>query len=587
MSILSELSELCGEAFAQAGADSSVGNVVYSQRPDLCQFQCNDAMPAAKKAGKNPRELADAVAAILAQADEIASVEVAGPGFLNIKVTPEYLQSKIAEAANSEAFGLSPYGDKKVMIDYGGANVAKSLHVGHLRTALIGESLKRTYRLAGFETLGDVHLGDWGLPMGQLVAIMELEQPEMVYFDETYEGDYPTESPVTIQDLEILYPKASSMCKEDSQFAEKAQLATVALQEGRRGYRALWQHFFNVSAEALKETYGSLGVEFDLWLGEASVADRVDAMIKRISKTGVSEESDGALVVNVVQEDDKEDIPPLMLLNSRGGLTYGTTDVATIEERVDDFNVDKVVYIVDNRQSLHFEQVFRTSRLSGIAPDDVELIHAANGTVNGPDGSPLKTRDGNLPRLIDLVAESGDLALEKINEGNLAQDFDVAARTELAKKVGIAALAYGELSNHRLTNYSFDLDRFTNLKGQTGPYLQYVAVRAKSTQAKANEAGISAGNFKTPCHEAETSLILVVLKLQEVVERTIEQNAPNLLAEYAYEVASTFNQFYDQCHILSQESSETQQSWLALVAFTEEMLKQLCFMLCIPVPDRM
>ena len=349
----------------------------------------------------------------------------------------------------------------------------------------------------------------------------------------------------------------------------------------------MWQHFRDVSIAELEKNYSRLGVGFDLWFGEATVSDRTPAMIERIAAAGVSKESEGAVIVDVVTEEDTAEIPPLMLLNSRGGLTYATTDVATIEERVDDLKMNKIVYIVDNRQALHFEQVFRTSRLAKIAGEDVELIHAPNGTVNGPDGKPLKTRDGNLPRLEDLISDASKLALKQLDDNSLATEYEQSERAEIAHKVGLAALTYGELHNHRMTNYNFDLERFTQLKGQTGPYLQYVAVRTASNLRKAKEQGLAPGDFAPWAHESEAALALQLLKFPEVIDRTLEQYAPNQLAEYAYELASSFNTFYDCCHIVSQTDETIRGSWLALVKLTNELLSKVCELLLIPVPERM
>lgn len=593
MSVISELSEIFGSAFESVGADRSHALVTYSQRPDLCQFQCNGAMPAAKSAGMNPRELAEKVVEAINQNPEyntvISDLSIAGPGFLNIDIEPSFIAEILSATAASANFGLNENQDakKKVLLDFGGPNVAKSLHVGHLRTAIIGESLMRTYAFAGVEATSDVHLGDWGLPMGQLIAAIEDSSPDLPYFDPEFSGEYPKESPVTIQDLEVLYPEASARCKVDEAFAQQAQLATKQLQDGHPGYRALWQHFRDVSVAELKKNYGALGVDFDLWLGEASVNDRLPAMLERIEKTGVSKTSDGAVIVEVVAEEDTAEIPPLMLLNSRGGLTYAATDVATIEERVDDLGIDKIVYIVDNRQSLHFEQVFRTSRLAQIAGEEIELIHAPNGTVNGPDGKPLKTRDGNLPRLEDLISDAKDLALKQLDENSLATEYDQQERNDIAHQVGLAALTYGELQNHRTTNYNFDLERFTQLKGQTGPYLQYVAVRTASNLRKAEEQGLTPGEFAPWVDDSEANLALNILRLPEIIDRTLEQSAPSQLAEYVYELASSFNTFYDCCHIVSQTDPRIQQSWLALVKLTNQVLTKLCHLLLVPVPDRM
>ncbi len=583
------LSQLVGDAFEAQGIDRSRGDVVVSQRPDLSQFQCNGALAAAKEVDRAPRDIATAVAEILAADVRIAVVDVAGPGFLNVSVTDEWLAEIVAATAKDPHFGVPPAENPKtVIVDYGGPNVAKDLHVGHLRPAVIGESLKRLHKLAGHDVRGDVHLGDWGLPMGQLIAELEDRHPELPYFVEGAVGPFPDTSPVTIEDLQVLYPEASARSKTDEVFQARAQAATVALQEGHRGYRALWSHFRDVSVEALRSIYDRLGVEFELWLGEASVADRVNGMVEALRIAGHAVESDGAIVIDVGQETDKKELPPLMLRNSRGGSTYAVTDLATIQERVEDFGATDLVYVVDLRQSLHFEQVFRAARLTGMAPErSVRLTHAGNGTVNGADGKPFKTRDGSLPRLGALLDDVSELAMRRLDENDLAKGFPDAERAEIARLVGLGALKFGELSNHRTTNYVFDLERFTLLQGRTGPYLQYVAVRTRSVLARAAEAGFVPGDFLPPHHDAERALVLVLLQWPEVVARSLEGFAPNTVAEFAYDVAGAFNQFYDACHILSESDAGVRGSWLALVDLTHRLLVDVLEVLTIEVPERM
>ncbi len=589
MSLLTRLSNLVGDVFEQQGIDRARGEVVVSQRPDLSQFQCNGALAAAKQVGRTPRDIATAAAEALAADPRIAMVDVAGPGFLNISVTDDLLAEIAAETAADASFGVPQATEPKtVIVDYGGPNVAKDLHVGHLRPALIGESVKRLHVLAGHNVRGDVHLGDWGLPMGQLIAALEDQHPELEYFVEGATGPFPDTSPVTIEDLQVLYPEASARSKADVSFQAAAQAATVALQDGHPGYRALWSHFRSVSVDALREVYDRLGVEFELWLGEASVAERVEPMVTSLLADGSAIESDGAIVVEVSEASDKKELPPLMLRNSRGGATYGVTDLATIAERVDDFGATDIVYVVDLRQSLHFEQVFRAARLTNIAPEaSVRLSHAGNGTVNGADGKPFKTRDGSLPRLAALLDDVSELAMRRLDENELALECPPDERAEIARLVGLGALKFGELSNHRTTNYVFDLERFTLLQGRTGPYLQYVAVRTRSILTRAAEAGFSPGAFVAPSHDAERALILTLLQWPEVVARSLEGFAPNTVAEYAYDIAGVFNQFYDACHILSASDPAVRDSWLALVDLTHRLLIEILGVLTIEVPERM
>ncbi|MEZ5227968.1 MAG: arginine--tRNA ligase [Acidimicrobiales bacterium] len=589
MSIVTTLSSLVGDAFEAQGIDRSRGEVVVSQRPDLSQFQCNGALAAAKEVGRSPRDIADGVAEALRADSRIAMVDVAGPGFLNLSVTDDFLADVVAATAADPHFGVSPAEDPKtVIVDYGGPNVAKDLHVGHLRPAVIGESVKRLHKVAGHDVRGDVHLGDWGLPMGQLLAELEDRHPELPYFVEGAVGPFPDTSPVTIEDLQVLYPEASARSKADEVFQARAQAATVALQDGHRGYRALWSHFRTVSVDALRAIYDRLGVEFELWLGEASVADRVDGMVEKLLAEGHAYESDGAIVIDVSEPTDKKELPPLMLRNSRGGSTYAVTDLATIQERVEDFGATDIVYVVDLRQSLHFEQVFRAARRTGMAPErSVHMTHAGNGTVNGPDGKPFKTRDGSLPRLGALLDDVTELAMRRLDENGLAAGFPPEERAEIARLVGLGALKFGELSNHRTTNYVFDLERFTLLQGRTGPYLQYVAVRTRSVLAKAADAGFVPGALIAPTHDAERALALVLLQWPEIVARSLEGFAPNTVAEFAYEVAGAFNQFYDACHILSEPNPAVRDSWLALVDLTHRLLVEVLDVLTIEVPERM
>lgn len=588
MSLLSDLSTIVGDAFQAAGLERRLGDVVVSQRPELGQFQCNGALAGAKAAGRNPREIAQDVAGMVTAHPIIARVEIAGPGFLNLDVTDDELAARLAALAADERLGV-PLVDRprKVIVDYGGANVAKDLHVGHVRVALIGESLKRMFLLVGHDAIGDVHLGDWGAPMGQLIAEMEDRFPELPYFDPDHTGPYPTESPVTIDDLQEMYPIASSKAKDDPDFGARTRLATVQLQNGRPGYRALWEQFRAVSIAALKDVYDSLDVHFELWLGEASVHDRIKPMVDRMIAAGVAVESDGAIVVDVQRDDDKREVPPLMLVNSRGGYTYATSDLATIEERVADMGAEEIVYVVDLRQSLHFEQVFRAAHRAGIAGPDVVLDHSGNGTVNGPDGRPFKTRQGGIPRLRDTVAEAIERARRRLDESDIAVGYSDEERAEIARRVGLAALKYGDLSNHRASDYSFDLERFTQLQGKTGPYIQYVAARAGSLLSKAADRGWGPGRPVAASVDAERELILELSRLPEVIDRSIDQRAPNHLAEYAFELAGRFNRFYDACHVLTEPDEARRASWLTLVETTRRQLTLVLGLLGIEVPERM
>ncbi len=588
MSIVDELTNLVGDAFEAEGLDRSYGTVGVSQRPDLAQFQCNGAMASAKVARKAPFEIAERIAEIAGADPRIAEAGVAKPGFVNLTVTDAFLAEQATAAADDATFGLGrPSEVRSVVVDYGGPNVAKALHVGHLRPAIIGESLKRLFAATGHEVVGDVHLGDWGLPMGQLVAWLSIHRPELPYFDESITGGYPTESPVTIEDLQVMYPQASGRYKEDEKFQALAQRATVEIQDGRPGYVALWEHLRAVSVDDLKSTYDQLGVHFELWYGESTVADRLDPLVEELRAKGVAIESDEAIVVEVAEEGDKAEVPPLMLLNSRGGATYALTDLATIAQRVDEQDLDEAVYVVDLRQQLHFEQVFRAARRGGIVGDGVVLVHAGNGTVNGPDGKPFKTRDGNLPSLSGLIGEVKTLAEKRLEENDLATDYPPDERARIAELVGLGALKYGELSNHRTSGYAFDLEKFTLFQGQTGPYLQYVAARMSSVLSKLAEEGIEPGALLAPSRPAERDLMLCVLRWPEVAARALEGYSPTVVAEYAYELAGAFNRFYEQCHIRSEADPAVQGSWLGLVEVARGLLGLVLDVLVIEVPERM
>jgi arginyl-tRNA synthetase len=587
-SITRHLSDLFGSAFAGLGLDPALGTVVASQRPELGQFQCNGALAAAKAAGRNPRELAEEVAAVVSGDPTVAAVSIAGPGFINVDVTDDHLAAVLGAKVGDDRLGLEmPAEPVRYVVDYGGPNVAKELHVGHLRPAIIGESVKRLIAFAGHEAIGDVHLGDWGTPMGQIIALLAERRPELPYFDPDQTGPFPAESPVTVDDLEELYPQASARAKEDAAFAEAARAATVALQDGRPGYRALWQHFRDVSVASMEAIYDDLDVHFELWYGESSVHDRIAPMIERIRAKGVIVESDGALIIDVAEPGDTKEIPPLLLVKRDGGYLYGTTDLATIEERVDDLGAGSLVYVVDARQSLHFEQVFRAARKAGIAPPGVTMEHDPFGTVNGPDGKPMRTRDGNLPRLRGLIDDAVTRAEQRLEENDLATGYDAAERAEIARAVGIAALKYGDLSNHRTSDYIFDLDRFVAFEGKTGPYMLYGAVRIRSILRNAVERGLATGTILPPTVDAERALMLRLTRFEDVIARALEFRAPNHLAEYSYEVATDFNRFYEVCHILNEPDPPRQASWLGLVDLTLATLRTLLDLLAIEAPERM
>ena len=533
-SLLAELNATAAAAFAAEGLPVEFGQVQASDRPDLAQFQCNGALAAAKAAKANPRAIAEKIAARLKASPLFADVAIAGPGFINLKLKDEALQSRLQALAAKSERGLPETGKgKKVVIDFGGPNIAKPMHVGHLRSAVLGDCLQRLFRANGWQVTSDIHMGDWGLPMGQLIseiAHRKLAPPQ--YFDPKFKGPFPPLANITMQTLEELYPAASAACKADPKRLEEARQATAELQVGRPGYRALWQHFVKVSVEGLAREYGSLGVHFDWWKGEAHVDSLIAPMIEKLKKDGIAIMDEGALIVRVEEPNDTKEMPPLILLKSDGAVLYGTTDLATIIDRVREADPDLILYVVDQRQHGHFEQVFRAAReahLNGHA----ELEHIGFGTMNGPDGKPFKTRAGGVMKLFDLIAMASDEATKRITEAGLAADYPEEERRAIARAVGIGALKFADLSNHRLSNYIFDLDRFTRFEGKTGPYLQYAAVRIKSILRKAQDEGFKNAGPVIRSNE-ERNLALQLLALPETLAAAEHKRAPNILCDYVF-----------------------------------------------------
>lgn len=581
-----ELSAIAGRAFVEEGLSAEFGLVKPSDRPDLAQFQCNGALAAAKKGGGNPRALAMKIVDRLKAVAIFAKLEIAGPGFINIDLTDTALDSRACAIAKDKRLGAPETGSGKTMvIDYGGPNVAKPMHVGHLRSAIIGDCLKRLFRGNGWTVIGDVHLGDWGLQMGQLISEVGLRGIAPVYFDEAFTGPYPDQSPVSMDDLEVLYPAASAACKADPERLELARKATAELQNGRPGYVALWKHFFAVSETGLKREYASLGVEFDLWNGEASVDPLIAPMVEDLKARGFAEMSEGALVVPVAEPADKKEIPPLILLKSDGAVLYGTTDLATIVDRVKSIDPDLMLYVVDQRQHGHFEQVFRAAKKAGIS-GKAALEHAGFGTMNGPDGKPFKTRAGGVMKLFDLIAMTTEEAKKRLTEAGIGADYPAEEQEKIAQQVGVAALKFADLSNYRLTDYIFDLERFTKFEGKTGPYLQYAAVRIRSILRRAAEEGLvgTAPVIRSP---EERALVLQILALADAMEAAEEKRAPNILCEYVFTLAQNFSRFYAEHHVMSEHDEEKRLSRLALCALTLGVLAKVLDLLGIEVPERM
>lgn len=585
--ILDVLSEEMGRAFEEAGYETSLGKVSVSNRPDLCEYQCNGAMAGAKKYHKAPLVIAGEVAEKLAESEVFAGAEAVAPGFLNLKISEEFLLKQLRQMAEEPKFGLeAPEKKKRIIIDYGGANVAKPLHVGHLRSAVIGESIKRINRYVGHEVIGDVHLGDWGLQMGLVIMGLKERKPDLVYFDESYTGEYPREAPFTISELEEIYPASSAKSKEDADYKALAMEATYKLQNGVRGYRALWQHILNVSVADLKKNYSSLNVEFDLWKGESDVHELIPEMVAYMKENGYAYISDGALVVDVKKDTDTKEVPPCMILKSDGASLYNTTDLATIMERMRLYHPDEIIYLTDKRQDLYFDQVFRCARKTKLVEPETELKWIGFGTVNGKDGKPFKTRDGGVMRLETLIQDTKDEMYRKIREG---REMSEEEARKVADMVAISALLYGDLSNQASKDYVFDVDRFTSFEGDTGPYILYTIVRIKSILAKYREQG---GNpesteLRKAENTSEKELMMELVQFQAMMQNAAEETAPHKVCAYVYDLANAFNHFYHETKILGEEKEERKQGLIALLVLTLNVLESCIDVLGFSAPDKM
>ena len=570
------------EAFKAAGYDEELSN-----RPDLCEYQCNGAMAGAKKYKKAPIMIANAVVEELADSKYFASAEAVNPGFINLKLAPEVVAEYLNEMAADENLGVEKEKNpKKVIIDYGGPNVAKPLHVGHLRSAIIGESIKRIIRFKGNDVTGDIHLGDWGYQMGLIITELKKRKPELPYFDESFEGEYPEEAPFTISELEEIYPTASAYAKEHDDYREEALHATYLLQNGYKGYRAIWKHIMNVSVTDLKKNYERLSVDFDLWKGEADAQAYIPDMVEMLKEKGFAHYDEGALVVDVAEETDKKEIPPCMILKSDGAALYDTTDLATLVEREELFQPNEVIYVVDKRQELHFVQVFRCAKKTGIVKEDTKLTFLGFGTMNGKDGKPFKTREGGVMRLENLIREITEKMYEKITENRTVSEEEAKAT---AKMVGMAAIKYGDLSNQAAKDYVFDVDRFTSFEGNTGPYILYTIVRIKSILNKYKESGKSMDDIKilSATSESEKALMLEAAKFGSVMENVYEELAPHKICAYIYDLANAFNRFYHETKILGEENAEKQKSYIALLKVTKDVLEGCIDVLGFEAPERM
>ncbi|MBO5031833.1 MAG: arginine--tRNA ligase [Lachnospiraceae bacterium] len=587
--LLELISEEMKNAFEAAGYERELGKVTISNRPDLCEYQCNGAMAGAKQYKKAPIMIANDVAAKLADSSVFEKAEAAAPGFLNLKLKNEFVGHYVKEMRVAKKYGVEEAENPlKIVIDYGGPNVAKPLHVGHLRSAIIGESVKRIARFMGHNVIGDIHLGDWGQPMGLIMNELKIRKPELVYFDESYTGDYPTEPPFTISELEEIYPFASKRSKEDEEYKANAMACTFKLQSGVRGYRALWNHIIAVSVTDLKKNYEKLNVDFDLWNGESSVHDLIPGMVDEMKKGGYAYISDGALVVDVKEETDTKEIPPCMILKSDGAALYNTTDLATILMRMEQEKPDELVYLTDKRQELYFEQVFRCARKTKLVKPETKLVHIGFGTMNGKDGKPFKTREGGVMRLENLIQEINDEMLRKITDN---REVDENEAKQTAEIVALSALKYGDLSNQASKDYIFDIDRFTSFEGDTGPYILYTIVRIKSILAKYTENGQDVeavlSKIKAPVNESEKQLMLELASYNASMQAAYDELAPHKICAYIYGLANAFNHFYHETKILTEEDEEQKAGWIALLALTRDVLETSIDLLGFSAPERM
>ena len=569
-------------AFVAAGYDAAFGRVTVSNRPDLCEYQCNGALSAAKQYKCAPIQIANAVAAQLDKAD-FSMCEAVMPGFLNLKLSDAFLQQYVEAMRTAPDFGVEKLGTgKTIVVDYGGANVAKPLHIGHLRPAIIGEALKRLYSFMGYEAIGDIHLGDWGLQMGLIISELQLRRPDLPYYDESYTGEYPAEAPFTLSELEEIYPRASIRKKEDPEFAEKAHQATYLLQQGHRGYRAIWNHIMRISLADLHRVYDSLDVHYEAWLGESDADPLIPAMVEDMKQKGLAVMSEGALVVPVAEEGDKKEVPPCILLKSDGAAIYATTDLATMVQRERDHRMDKILYVTDKRQALHFEQVFRAARKGGIIRPETELEHVGHGTMNGKDGKPFKTRDGGVLRLEQLVADMTEFVRAKVVENRIVEESEVEATTA---KIALAALKYGDLSNQPTKDYNFDLERFAAFEGNTGPYILYTIVRIKSILAR--YGAWEQLPIAVPANVHAKELMLAITKLGPTLEAALKTSAPNMICAYIYELAGAVNKFYHETRILTEEDKTLQAGYIALIGLAKEVLERCIHILGFSAPEKM
>lgn len=585
--LLELITEEFEKAFEKNEYDKKLGKVVVSNRPDLCQYQCNGAMAGAKLYHKAPIMIANQVVESLQDNEMFESVEAVMPGFINIKLNSEFVAKYLNDMKEADKYGCENKAPETIVIDYGGANVAKPLHVGHLRSAVIGESVKRIERFMGNKVISDVHLGDWGLQMGLIITELECRKPDLVYFDESYTGEYPEEAPFTISELEEIYPCASAKSKVDEEFKEKAHQATLKLQSGYAPYTAIWKHIMKVSVEDLKKNYGNLNVDFDLWKGESDAQPYIPGLIQDLIDKKLAYESQGALVVDISKEDDTKELPPCIVRKSDGAALYATSDLATIIQREQDYKPNHYIYVADKRQELHFTQVFRVSKKANIVDENTKMEFLGFGTMNGKDGKPFKTRDGGVMRLESLIAQINKAVYDKIMENRTVSEEEA---NNTAKIVGLAALKYGDLSNQASKDYIFDIDRFASFEGNTGPYILYTIVRIKSIlekyKAESGKTDVNLPVINTD-NGSQMQLMLEVAKFNEIIENAAEELAPHKICSYVYDLSNAFNRFYHETKILAEEDQTKKAGYIALINLTINVLEQCIDLLGFSAPDRM
>jgi len=589
MSLMNYLNDLVKQSFSNNGYTIESKAIKLSDRPDLSQFQCNEAFEIAKATRQNPRVVAEKIAAELRQNPVFKDVSVAGPGFINISLSDTFLANYIQEMSIDPKMGIRADKPKKILIDYGGANVAKPLHVGHLRSAIIGEGLKRLAKELGHDVIGDVHLGDWGRPLGIVISEIKRRNPELVYFDENYTGEYPSESPVTMDDLNEIYPTASAAAKEDEERMREAREATAILQNedrpGHRGYYALWQHIINESIKDLKQSYDKLGVNFELWRGESDCIKSIPEMMDIFAKKNLLRQSNGATVMDVDEPTDSSPVPPLILKTQSDSVGYQTTELATIYERVKEFEPDEIWYVVDGRQEMHFKQVFRGSYKSGIVPEDIKLRFIGFGTMNGKDGKPFKTRDGGVMKLSDLLELVQKSSEKRLEESGV--QFSEEEKKDSAYKIADATIKYADALSNRETDYIFDIDKFVETQGKTGPYILYSAVRINSLLKKALEQGIEPGKIQEPSKNEERMLMLTISRLPDIVDMAFENKSLTEIANYLYELNSAYNSFYNTTKVIGEQDKDKQKSWIQLSSMVGKINKKLLDTMAIEEPERM